>query len=208
MGLFAEIVDNRWQPGIGDPTLLGWGTVFAYAAACALCVLASRSAKVKAAGREEYLWASLAALMLALGINKQLDLQSWITQVGRDLAVAWGMYAQHRVYQVIFILVATLGCLAAIGLFWRLAIESRWPLAPLAGATFLAVYILIRAASFHHIDQILNLDVPGVRLSSVIEVAGIAIIGVSAMRALRSRPRPPESKLNPLSLLHIVNKFP
>ena len=209
MGLIAEVVGNRWQPGIGDPTLLGWLTVVAYALTCGLCVLAFRAAEARArsAGGEELLWASLSVMMLALGINKQLDLQTWVTQVGRDFVTGWGLYAWHQVYQAMFILVVAVGGLAAVGVLWRLAIDRRWPLTPLAGATFLAVYVVIRAASFHHIDQILNLDIPGARLSSVIEVAGIAIIAVSAAQALRPHPRPPEPNPNPLSLLEIVNKF-
>lgn len=82
--------DGRWEIGIGDPTPLGWITVAAYAAAA---VLAWRN--VGAARRTAVphsFWIALTALMLALGINKQLDLQTWLSQAGRDLAIAQGWW--------------------------------------------------------------------------------------------------------------------
>jgi len=202
MGLIAEIVDSRWQPGIGDPTLLGWGTVAAYAVTLVLCVMASQTPRIRMTG-EGGLWASLALLMLALGINKQLDLQTWFTQVARDLAISQGWYAERRTYQGAFILAAALGGLVAVGLLGWLAVRRRWSLLPLAGAGFLGSYVVVRAASFHHVDQIINLGVSGARLSSVIEIVGIAVIGVSAFRASR---RSEEKNPKPRSLVEIVAK--
>ena len=204
MGLIAAIVENRWRPGIGDPTLVGWATVFAYAVALALCVRAFRASETRG-NRQEPLWALLAMMMLVLGINKQLDLQTWFTQVGRDLAIERGWYAQRHLYQGVFLGVVALMALLAVGLCWRLAMVSRWPVTPLVGAALLASYVVIRAASFHHVDRIINLAVPGARLSSVIEIAGIAIIGVSAARA--SRPPRPGASTKPPSLVEIVAKF-
>ncbi len=204
MGLVAEIVDNRWQPGIGDPTLLGWLTVVAYALALVLCVMAFRNAGTIAGGRAEGLWAVLACLMLGLGINKQLDLQTWFTQVGRDLAIRQGWYAGRQAYQGAFILLIALGGLVMIAASSWLAIRNRWPIMPLVGAASLVGYVVVRAASFHHVDRIINLSIPGARLSSVIELVGIAIIGVSARKALAIPPKPGPG---PKSLVEIVSKF-
>ena len=72
----------------------------------------------------------------------------------------------------------------------------------MAGATFLAGYIVVRAASFHHVDQIINLSIPGARLSSAIELLGIIIIALAAARALR--PRPQHTPPRPRSLIEAV----
>ena len=40
MGLTPAVVGDRWRPGIGDPTVLGWATVVAYALSFVLCVVA------------------------------------------------------------------------------------------------------------------------------------------------------------------------
>ena len=185
MGLIAAVVANRWQPGIGDPTVLGWGTVVAYAVSFVLCVLACRKARGTTTRRTASLWAILAAMMLLLGINKQLDLQTWFSQVARDQIMNRGLYDQRRAYQGAFILAASLVGLTTVGGLGFVAIRRRWPLLPVAGATFLISYVIIRAASFHHVDHIINMSIPGARLSSVIELFGIATIGFAAVRALK-----------------------
>ena len=191
MGFFAAISENRWSPGIGDPTVLGWATVGAYAVALVLCVLAFRSARRVATLRTGGLWLTLAVLMLLLGINKQLDLQSWFSQVTRDFVIGHGLYAKRRTYQETFIGSVALGGLIALAVLGWLAVRNRWPVWPLAGAAFLVSYVVIRAASFHHIDAIINLSIPGARLSSVIELVGIAIIAGAAGWALRAPSLPP-----------------
>ena len=206
MGIIASVSGGRWTPGIGDPTVLGWATVAAYALALVLCVLAFRVARRTPRDRSGGLWAIMAALMLALGINKQLDLQSWFSQVARDIVLGQGLYNERRTYQAAFIAaVATAGLIALGLLTWR-AIRNRWPIVPLAGAAFLVSYVVIRAASFHHVDQIINLSIPGARLSSVIELGGIAIIAVGAARALRPR-RPAPPPVAPQHLIEIVGRY-
>lgn len=203
MEIIAAVSANyRWRPGIGDPTVLGWVTVLAYALTLVLCVLAWRTAARTPAQRTKGLWAIMAALMLALGVNKQLDLQSWFSQVARDLILGRGLYEQRRTYQGAFIVAMTLGGLVALGLLiWR-AMRNRWPALPLAGAAFLVTYVIVRAASFHHFDQIINLSIPGARLSSVIELGGIAIIAAAATMAMRTRTPPQAGRAS--SLLEAV----
>jgi hypothetical protein len=62
--------DGRWEIGIGDPTPLGWITVAAYAAAAVLAWRNAGAARRTAVPHS--FWIALTALMLALGINKQL----------------------------------------------------------------------------------------------------------------------------------------
>ena len=81
-------VGGRWVPGIGDPTAIGWITVAGYVLAAGLAwrnVVAARRTAVPAG-----FWIALGALVVALGINKQLDLQTWFAQTGRDLSLAQG----------------------------------------------------------------------------------------------------------------------
>ena len=92
LAVLAVTVDGRWHPGIGDPTFLGWFTAFSYLAAAWLCRRAGRRVRGKHpdARRMRLAWSLMALLMLALGINKQLDLQSWLTYVGKDMAIQQG----------------------------------------------------------------------------------------------------------------------
>ena len=48
--IFCAIQNNRWQPNIGDPTFMGWFTVFAYllvAFLCLLCAFKNRQLRIK-----------------------------------------------------------------------------------------------------------------------------------------------------------------
>ena len=97
--IFLEAVsDGRWTPGIGDASWAGWLTLAAYAVAACLAALALPFVPVRIASaetsprdaRNERLlaafWLLAFIIVMALGINKQLDLQSLFTQELRDAA--------------------------------------------------------------------------------------------------------------------------
>ena len=102
--MLAFTANDRWQPGIGDPTFMGWLTVFAYFSACILCWKAALKARrVGSAGfwsRENLFWLLFSCFMLLLGINKQLDLQTWFTLFSKHLAQEEGWYEERRVFQL------------------------------------------------------------------------------------------------------------
>ena len=76
--------------------------------------------------RPSRFWLVLAGLMVALGINKQLDLQSLATQIGRDVIRGWNLYQERRELQLGFILVVALVCAGALAwFFW--AARRIWP---------------------------------------------------------------------------------
>ncbi len=79
---------ERWSPRIGDPSLMGWLTVGVYllAGLVALWVLASARFPAATRGRERLFWLFVALILFFLAINKQLDLQSYLTAVGRCVA--------------------------------------------------------------------------------------------------------------------------
>jgi len=66
---------------------MGWVTVAIYLAAAVTLVVAMRAPFPAASrGRERLFWALLAAVLRALAVNKQLDLQSYLTARGRCAA--------------------------------------------------------------------------------------------------------------------------
>jgi len=171
----AVDAQGAWTPGIGDPTLIGWLTLVLYLAAAGLAARNAVAATRTAVPRG--FWVLLGVLMLALGINKQLDLQTWFGLAGRDLAMAQGWYEQRRAVQAVFI---ALLCAAALALLWaaRRQWAALWGEYRLAfiGICLLALFIVVRAATFHHIDQVLRIDLGGARLSAVLEIAGILVV--------------------------------
>ena len=179
MDLFA-CAAARWTPGIGDPSAWGWIAVLAYALAAGACVLAAR----RMAGRERWFWAALSAGLLALAVNKQLDLQSGLTALARCHAQAAGWYQDRRGVQLAFI--AGVGALAALGAglgAWavRARLRRLWP--AVLGAALVLGFVAIRAAGFHHVDVAIGQGVLGVTVNAVLEVGGTALIGWGAVRA-------------------------
>lgn len=179
--LLAFTDGDRWRPGIGDPTFIGWLTVVAYFATTWLCW---RAARATASLRLRRFWFALAAILLFLGFNKQLDLQTALTFMGKDFAKATGWYENRRIFQFLFIIaIALAGAAGTAGLFWfyKRDLPRLWP--ALAGIGFLCVFIVARAASFHHVDQFLNFSPGGVKMNWVLELGGIAWIAWPAWKA-------------------------
>src|SRR5687768_17295721 len=115
--LFAFTDGDRWRLGIGDPTVMGWLTVVGYFVAAFLCWRAAT--KGSAARKVRWFWTALAVLLLFLGFNKQLDLQTAFTFLARDFAKATGWYENRRIVQGIFVVMIALGGMAtSVALFW------------------------------------------------------------------------------------------
>ena len=170
--------DGRWHPGIGDPNATGWITAGAYACVTLLCYLCQRKSP---AGPARQFWMGMALTMAALGLNKQLDLQTWMTQLGRDLALAYGWYAQRRLVQAFFIGSLLLaGLVARSWLLQRLKGLDVFARRATSGLVVLGVFVLVRATSFHHVDALLGFGIENVRLNVVLELGGIAIIAWAA----------------------------
>ncbi len=179
-----------WSPGIGDPSIVGWVTVVAYFVAAWLCWQARRGAidsASHASRRSAALWTTFTLGLLFLGINKQLDLQTALTEVGRSLAHAHHWYAERRKLQIAFIGAIGLGgTLFFLFLLVAARRELRRMLIALVGIAELGCFVLIRAASFHHVDRFIGTSVFGVRMNWLLELGGIALVAVGARAYVRS----------------------
>jgi hypothetical protein len=188
--LLAVTENGTWHPAIGDPTPIGWLTTFAYLIATLTCGntwLLERRAMRQGRTACPVFWMILTFLLFFLGINKQLDLQTLLNDLGRIKAHAEGWYANRRVYQVVFIGVVAIAGLAAIGLFSWLA-RNRWKqnFVALLGTVFLYVFVLIRASSIHHVDVVLQWKIAGAKWNWVLELGGITVVLLGAVMALRA----------------------
>jgi hypothetical protein len=170
---------GEWAPGIGDPTPLGWATVAAYLLAAALCGWNVHRARGFAA--ERFVWVALGLLLVGLAINKQLDLQTWFTEIGRDMAKQEGWYSRRGTVQVAFIaalIVLSLGLLLVLrhllGPAWR-----RYALVA-CGLALLLAFIVIRAATFHHVDRLLSMPVGALKVNHLFELGSIAVVVLGA----------------------------
>ncbi len=185
-----------WHPHIGDPTVIGWTITVAYFVVTFLCYRAGLAVKRSFSDpgnrRDRIVWFGLAGVLLALGINKQLDLQTLVIHTGRKVALLNGWHDFGREIQLYFVLGLAFSGVILVGvLFWLShgGWKQYWPV--LLGSVMLMTFVLIRAASFDHVDYLLSQwrTVGSIRMKYVLELLGILIVGVGAARVLRLRRR-------------------
>src|SRR5262245_11297089 len=168
----------KWIPRIGDPTIGGWITVVLYLLAAGSCWISAQKLGLGDFGsNERRAWRAISGLFLALGINKELDLQTALTEAGRLLAHYQGWFEQRQYVQLTFIALVAIICLiAAITLlFWTRSTSGHTRLA-LIGTTIVLDFVLSRAASFRHRDQFIGQRILGLRWNWVLEMSGISLV--------------------------------
>lgn len=182
-----SLIDNgHWQPGIGDPSFRGWITVIAYlvtAFLCSYCGQQQKRDRFQRALGDRWFWWIFSIILLLMGLNKQLDLQSWLTEVGKQVATDQGWYDQRRRVQLDFIMGLIVFSFATL-MFLIQSMGKAWKKFWLAllGMLFLLCFIIIRATSFHHVDQLLGWELGGFSLNWILELGGITCIAIAAIR--------------------------
>ncbi len=174
MDLLNEI---RWRPKIGDPTMMGWFTVVMYGIAALLALRVWYR-------QRDLLWMFVSLVMTALCVNKQLDLQSLFTDIGRVAFRHLGLFEQRRLFQKWFVL-GVVGMAGVAGAWFVWQRHTFWMRHKLlsSGLFFLLTFIVVRAISFHHFDVFIKSEhFGGVRMNWVLELGGIAMICLAALR--------------------------
>ncbi len=171
-----------WQASIAHADMADWVTVAAYLLGACLSARASWHAWLQRLPHETWFWRLTAVLLLFLAINELLDLQTLLTMIGRAHAKAHGWYPQHRKIQYIFVIALALGAFVtgAVILWLTRQMHAGIRLA-LAGLLFIGLFILFRAASFHHLDDILGRGATEFPMGSIQEIAGILIVAAAAL---------------------------
>ena len=120
--------------------------------------------------------------MVFLGVNELLDLQTLLTSAGRAHAKANGWYGEHRRVQYLFVFtLGTLAVCAGIAMLWLTKRAHRSVRLALFGLFFLGLFVLLRAASFHHIDDVLGGGLSAFNWGSFQEMAGIILVASAAI---------------------------
>jgi hypothetical protein len=175
----VSVTHFNWTPGIGDPTIGGWVTVALYLLASGSCWISAQKLGLADIPRsnERRAWRAISVLFLALGINKQLNLLSALTEAGRVLAQDQGWYEQRQFVQLVFIALAAMTCLiAAITLLlWARNFPIPTRIA-LIGTMMVLGFVLIRAASLHHVDWLIRQRILGLRWNWLLEMSGISLV--------------------------------
>jgi hypothetical protein len=185
----------RWWWGTlpADPSFLGWLATVAYVASTILCVLAAfrdhEAVPQRRIASSLLFWCATALLLLLLGLNKQMDVQTLFTALLREVSQAQGWYEWRRPLQKVFVLLLGATCTGfyAVLLFQMRRSWRRYRLA-LAGFVLLGLYVLFRASTFYHFHDAASGEETMPWLKWALELGGIACMASSAF--LRSRRAP------------------
>ena len=177
-----------WQLGFGDNDLVGWMITLAYFLAALLCTAAfrdeARSYRFVGRLQRPAFWLVLTALLVLLGFNKQLDLQTLVLSTGDELVASARLEGHRRHLKLLSLLTLALTG-AAISLAMLLYIGRHWRLYLLAfvGLLYLGVFIVLRAAdSLPVLNEINRRYYESIHL--LLELCGVLMIGASAARAV------------------------
>ena len=189
----------RWRPEIGDPTVVGWVTVVVYIVAAGMSVaMFSRSKQLFAyhyypgivIRKQQLFWLIFTIVLAFLAVNKQLDLQSLFTEIGRCVAKEQGWYNTRRGVQTAFILgmgVMGIAAILLLFLYFRQILKDNW--LAIVGFCLLVTFVFMRAASFHHFDEFIHSRIFGMKMNWILELFGLVCICAAAL-ILQYRYRP------------------
>jgi hypothetical protein len=183
-----------------EPWTLGWLIVLLYLAGGALCLWTGRreqQAQLRAYEvRVPWFWLFLGGLLILLGLAKMLGVQEWVDDIGRGVAREEGVYQDRRQFQNLVIglvggIGGMVGLVAVAALVWLVRRVWQRYVVPLVGAVYLVVFVLIRAVSLHQVDHALaDNSMCGVTLNAWLEILGIVLVVVPALKAFYDDRRP------------------
>ena len=167
-----------------DQTTIAWLVLGCYLAGAVAALWAGRFS----GSADRRFWFATAGLLIALGLAKRFRLQDWLIGAGRSIAKLDGLYEHRRLGQSLFVL-----ALAVIAVFAVAALRHWFNRSPLSVKTaaaclvLLLSFVLVRAISIHVVDEWVTTEFAGIRAGWWLELAGIAVIMLSAVNCARAR---------------------
>jgi hypothetical protein len=186
VAILLDTIVHVWRSQMGDPDALGWATTAAYLVAAVLCArtaLAARGAPPEAPpGDRPGPWWLLSVGLLLLGLNKQLDLQILVRELGIWFIALLGMEAQRRWFGRAFVVLMAVFLLRVMGAAVRqMRGHTRGHRLLLTGMALLACFAVMRAGTYIPGLKQVNMRF-GQSLHLVFEFGGILLVGSSAVR--------------------------
>jgi hypothetical protein len=172
----------------GQLTALGWTMLALY---LVVALLAFRTAAVSGSANSTAMgrvWVCLGIILTALGLNKQLDLQTSLIELGRHIALREHLFAYRLELYFVFFLGFILTIIALFAAFiLRFSTDvgkfaRQFPLAT-SGCGLICAYIIIRAAFIDNLNRILGFDLSQIPFLWLLEAGGLLLIMVQALLA-------------------------
>jgi hypothetical protein len=183
LDLIEELVScasGSWDFRVGDPSFIGWFITLAYLVLLFWIIkLISNLVSSQTYDRRRLIgfWVIVFLIYLFFGINKQLDFQTFLTATGRCMSKIEGWYRERREFQLNVImagLAATAVFMFGFLIYFR-TIITRSSLAIL-GVSCSLVFVVLRAASIHHVDQLFKIEFFNIKAHAIMELSGVVLV--------------------------------
>ena len=172
----------------GHLTALGWAMLALYLVTALLTFRAAFVANFASSPKMSRVWICLGVILAVLGLNKQVDLQTLLIELGRHMALREHLFAYRLELYFIFFVVFILGIIALLAtVILRFSTElrtfaRRFPLA-LCGCGLISIYIVIRATSIDNVDFMLGFDLTQIPFLWLLEAGGLMLIIIQSCLA-------------------------
>lgn len=170
---------GSWSPGIGDPSLMGWFTVFSYYFTASICFLKMFSKRVRQRKQEGLFWGIICLNMVVLGMIKQFNLLTAITEIGRIIARSDGWIEQRFIFQAWAIAIIGIIFLITMIRVLKIPFVANHSIT-IVGLFYLLIFVIFRGISLHQFDVVLNYEILGARINWTAELIGIYWICLSS----------------------------
>jgi hypothetical protein len=180
--LISTVAIGAWSPQIGDPSFWGWFTVYSYYATAIACLCATFYSN-KVQKKLDISFLAFFCIIGVLGICKQFNLPSAITEICRMQAHAEGWIQQRRVVQAL-VMVSIGACGIVAFMFLAKNIKLQFFHKHMLGKVaigYLLVFVFFRSVSLHQWENMLSSTVFGLRVNWIGELAGIHAVFLSVV---------------------------
>ncbi|HPT70402.1 MAG TPA: hypothetical protein PKW50_09660 [Syntrophomonas sp.] len=174
----SEIV-NTWLARSGDACLSSLINTILYAVSVAAAAYHWKMLqRFKKPITEQCFWLLVIFILSIFGLNKQLDFQVLLIEIGRPIAMKSGWYESRRIVQAVFAFVLT-GIVGLFSVMLLFLVRRHWRnnIVALLGLLILCFYGIMEAMSQSHVGCSLDLyEQWSFRLTDIIEMTGILLI--------------------------------
>ncbi len=180
---FYSLLGISWTPKLGDNDLLGWVTVLGYLITFVLSLFCAIKVNKTREKNSRWFWWLITFIILFLGINKQLDIQTLLLQTGKSATWILGFYEQRRIFQKGFMLGIGMTMLTIFILTGK-TLGSDWKKCKLSllGLLFLVSFVILRGATF---NRVFFSGYLFPHYQWILELMGIILIAISAFNNLK-----------------------
>lgn len=166
-----------------DYTWQGWLIFSGYLTAALICGWHGWGKSLKLPKGEACQWKFLAILLLFLGLNKQLDLQTLMICIGRTLAREQGWMEYRRQVQLLF----AVGFAGLVGVVIIWCVGKGWGFyrshrCLTAGVGLILFYVVIRAADIDHVFESRDWQKGLDQWFWIVELTGTVLAVLGALR--------------------------